>query len=206
MVSTSGSISSEPVRAETTASITPAARLSVRLSAYAIDSVVLAGFILAFFALAGLVLLLSSDLGKNDPPDSAYYGFMGVFIGGTIISWSIFNLGLARWRSQSAGQYIAGLRAISIDGQPVSSGRLLTRWFGLHPLLFHPLLIPVWALFAAITVSLTLNQAVLALTLGLVALCIVAPLAAIVAVLFDSEGRALHDRLAGTIVVRSEQR
>src|SRR4029077_3472399 len=100
----------------------------------------------AFFSLAGLVLLLSSHLGRVDPPDSAYYAFMGVFIGGTVLAWSIFNLGMARWRGQTAGQYIVGLRTISEDARPISTGRLLIRWFGLHPLLFHPLLIPVWGL------------------------------------------------------------
>jgi uncharacterized RDD family membrane protein YckC len=206
MVSTPRSLSAEPALAETARATAKAARLGVRLSAYLIDSVVLLGFILAFFALAGLVLLLTSDLGREDPPDSAYYAFMGVFIGGTVIAWSAFNLALARWRGQTAGQYVAGLRTVSEDARPMSRGRLLARWFGLHPLLFHPLLIPVWALFSAIAVSLTLNQVVLAITLGLVALCIVAPLAALVAAAFDRDRRALHDRLAGTIVVYANKR
>jgi uncharacterized RDD family membrane protein YckC len=206
MVSTPRSLSAQPALAGAApATITPA-RLSVRLSAYLIDSVVLLGFILAFFALAGLVLLLSSDLGRQDPPDAAYYAFMGVFIGGTVIAWSIFNLALARWRGQTAGQYIAGLRTVSEDARPMSTGRLLIRWFGLHPLLFHPLLIPVWGLFAAITVSLTLDQIVLAFTLGLVALCVVAPLAALASATFDGGRRALHDRLAGTIVISADKR
>ena len=180
--------------------------MSARVSAYLIDSVVLLGFILAFFAVAGLVLWLSSNLGEKDPPDSAYYAFMGIFIGGTVIAWSLFNLALAFWRGQTAGQYITGLRVVSEDSGSISMGRTLVRWFALHPLLFHPLLLPVWALFAVIAVSLTLSQFVLALTLGLVALCVVSPIAALAAVLFDSDRRALHDRIAGTIVVPTDRR
>lgn len=205
MVSTSRPVSAESPVAET-ASITRAARLSVRFSAYLIDSVVLLGFILAFFAVAGLVLWLSSNLGEEDPPDSAYYAFMGIFIGGTVIAWSLFNLALAFWRGQTAGQYITGLRVVSEGADSMSIGRTLIRWFALHPLLFHPLLIPVWTLFAAIAVSLTLNQFVLALTLGLVALCAVSPIATLAAVVFDKDRRALHDRVAGTIVIPTEGR
>ncbi len=206
MVSTPRPFSAEPALAEPARATSKAARLGVRISAYLIDSVVLLGFILAFFALAGLVLLLASDLGREDPPDSAYYAFMSVFIGGTVIAWSAFNLVLVGWRGQTAGQYVAGLHVVSEDARPLSAGRLLVRWFGLHPLLFHPLLIPVWALFSAIAVSLTLNQAVLAITLGLVALCLVAPLAALVASALDRERRALHDRLAGTFVAYADER
>jgi uncharacterized RDD family membrane protein YckC len=170
-----------------------------------IDSAVLLGFVLACFALAGLVLWLSSDLGQNDPPDEAYYAFMGVFIGGTLIGWSAFNLALIIWRQQSIGQYIIGLR-IGPDGGPaITPGQAVLWWCALHPLFFHPLLIPVWALFAAIAVSLTLSQIVLALTLGLVTLCVVAPLVALITVLLDREGRSLHDRIAGTLVTTIRQ-
>jgi len=206
MVSTPRPLSAEPSIAEAASPLTKAASLSARCSAYLIDSVVLLGFILAFFAIAGLVLWLSSNLGEEDPPDSAYYAFMGIFIGGSVIAWSAFNIALACWRGQTAGQYITGLRVVSEDTRSVSARRTLLRWFALHPLLFHPLLIPVWALFAAIAVSLTLNQLVLGLTLGLVALCIVSPIAALTAAVLDGDRRTLHDRVAGTIVVPAGHR
>ena len=206
MVSTPRPLSAEPATGGAVSSPTQAASLSARFSAYLIDSVVLLGFILAFFAIAGLVLLVSSDLGAEDPPDLAYYAFMGIFIGGTVIAWSAFNLALALWHGQSAGQYIAGLRVVSEDTGRVTARRRLLRWFALHPLLFHPLMISIWAPFAAIAVSLTLSQLVLALTLGLVALCIVSPVAAVVAAVVDGERRALHDRVAGTMVVPAGRR
>jgi uncharacterized RDD family membrane protein YckC len=54
-------------------------------------------------------------------------------------------------------------------------------------------------------VSLTLNSAVLAVTLALVFLCIAAPVAALLTMLFDPERRALHDRLAGTHVIHLDE-
>jgi len=184
---------------------TSAASLGNRISAYVIDSVVLLGFVLAVFTLAGLVLWLSSNLGKEDPPDAAYYAFMAIFIGGTLIAWSAFNIVLALLRGQTAGQYVAGLRITSENGQTPSAVQTLLRWFALNPLLFHPLLIPVWALFATMAVSLTMNQLVLVLTLGLASLCVVAPSAALITALLDRDGRSLHDRVSGTLVTSSER-
>jgi uncharacterized RDD family membrane protein YckC len=180
----------------------PAAPLTIRFAAYIIDSVVLFGFILGFLIVAGAVLLFSSDLGQEDPPDSAYHAFMAVFIGGSAIGWSVFNLALLRARGQTVGQYITGTRVEREDGRGLTAGIITLRWLVLHPSLFHPLLIPVWTLFALLTVSLTLSQVVLALTLGLIILCVIAPLVAAVSVLFDRDHRALYDRIAGTAVVR----
>jgi uncharacterized RDD family membrane protein YckC len=200
MVTTPHSISEAPA-VEAARTESRATGLGPRFLAYLIDSAILLGFILSFFALAGLILLLSSDLGDSDASDEAYYAFMGVFIGGTTVAWSVFNLALSLWRQQSTGQYLIGLAVRPEPGSTITSRRSLLRWFALHPLLYHPLLIPIWALFAAIAVSLTLSQLVLALTLGLVALCIVAPVVSLVAVLTDRDGRALHDRIAGTVVI-----
>ncbi len=180
-----------------------AAPLGLRTSAYLIDSMFLLGFVLAMFTVAGLVLWISSDFGANDPPDAGYYSFIGIFIGGTLLSWSVFNLGILTLRGKTPGQYLIGLQVTSEDGQRASMGRQLIRWSALHPLLFHPLLIPVWALLAAIAVSLTLSQIVFGLTLGLVALCVVAPVTAVVSAVLDHEGRALHDRASGTFVTRA---
>lgn len=177
------------------------ARLNARVSAYLIDSVVLLGFVLVFFVIAGLVLLLASDLGKQDAPDSAYYAFMGIFLGGSLLVWSAFNVTLMRWRGQSAGMYVIGIRTVTEDSSAVTIGRALLRWFGLHPLLFHPLLLPIWFIFSLLAVSLTLSQSVFVITLALVLLCIVSPLAGLATMSLDAERRALHDRLAGTLVV-----
>ncbi|MEX2159726.1 MAG: RDD family protein [Dehalococcoidia bacterium] len=192
-------LAEQPAAAPATAPTRPVARMNARISAYVIDSVVLVAFILVFFVISSSILLFTSDFGEGDPPDWAYYAWVSVFVGGTLLSWSLFNLAIMRWRGQSTGMYVVGIRAVS--DRPLTLGRHLLRWFGLHPLLFHPLLLPVWAIMSFMLVSLTLSQAVLAVTLMLVLVCIAAPVAALLALLLDSDRRALHDRLAGTHVV-----
>jgi uncharacterized RDD family membrane protein YckC len=206
MVTTPRSVAPGASTTDTAATPHKGIALRARASAYLIDSVVLLGFIMAFFAMAGLILLLASDLGDEDPSDAAYYAFIGIFIGGTLIGWSVFNLALSLWRGQSPGQYMVGAHVVSEDGGRPTASQIVVRWLSLHPLFFHPLLVPVWGLFAAIAVSVTLSQAVLALTLGLVALCIVAPAVALITSLADPAGRALHDRVVRIIVATIEER
>jgi hypothetical protein len=70
--------------------------------------------------------------------------------------------------------------------------------------LYHPLFIPIWSLLAAYATSLTLSRAVLVLTLGLVFLCIVVPVACFAAMALDKDRRGLHDRLSRMRVVPVE--
>ena len=205
MVSASNRALAESMTASTsTATARPVAHLNARISAYLVDSVVLLAFILVFFVIGGAVLLFSSDLGRGDPPDSAYYASIAIFLGGSLLSWTAFNLALMRWRGQTTGMYVIGIRTVGEDG-PLTPGRMLLRWFGLHPLLFHPFLLPIWAIFSLLVVSLTLSQVVLVVTLALVLLCLVSPAVSLLAMLLDAERRALHDRLAHTLVVHLEQ-
>lgn len=185
--------------------VRPVARLNARITAYLVDSVILLAVILVFFVLGGAVLLFSSDFGAGDPPDSAYYACLAIFLGGSLLAWSALNLALMRWRGQSAGMYVVGIRTVGEDASAITTGQTLRRWFGVHPLLFHPFLLPVWAVFSLLIVSFTLSQIVLVVTLALVLLCIVAPLASLIALIADPERRALHDRFARTLVVHIDQ-
>ncbi len=197
-----------PERAQATPSLAPAppvARLSARISAYLADSIILLAFILTFFVIGGAVLLFSSDLGSNDAPDAAFSAFLAILLGGPLLSWSAFNLALMRWRGQSIGRYIVGIKTVAVGGAPLATRAVLLRWFGLHPLLFHPLLLPIWALLAIYSVSVTLSQIIFVITVALVLLCVVAPAASLLAMAVDSNRRALHDRLAGTLVVHIDQ-
>jgi len=205
MVSTgSEALGEQPAAATSAASARPVARLNARISAYLVDSVVLVAFILVFLVIGGSILLFSSDFGEGDPPDWAYYACVFVFLGGTLLFWSAFNLALMRWRSQTTGMYVVGIKTEGEDGA-LTNGRILLRWFGLHPLLFHPLLLPVWVIISLVLVSFTLSQVVLAITIAVTLLCIAAPVAGLIAMLTDDARRALHDRLAGTIVVHIDQ-
>ena len=197
-------LAEQTVAARATASGRPVANLNARISGYLVDSVILVAFILVFFVVGGAVLLFTSDFGAGDPPDWAYYACVALFVGGTLLAWTVFNLALLRWRGQTAGMYVLGIKTVGADGS-ITIGRLLVRWFGLHPLLFHPLLLPVWAVVSLLLFSFTLNEIVLAVTLCLVLFCIAAPIAGLVTMLVDPERRALHDRLAGTLVIHLEQ-
>lgn len=178
--------------------------MNARVSAYLVDSVVLLAFILVFFVIGGSVLLFSSDLGKGDAPDSAYYGSVSLFLGGTLIAWSLFNLVLMRWRGQTAGMYVIGIMTVGATEPRMTTRQVLLRWFGLNPSLFHPLLLPVWSVISLLVVSLTLSQVALVITLALALACLVSPVASLVAMSLDRERRAPHDRLANTVVVHLE--
>jgi len=200
-----GAVVEQTMAAPSTATARPVANLNARISAYLVDSVILLAFILVFFVIGGSILLFTSDMGRGDAPDWAYYACVSVFLGGCLLFWTAFNLALLRLRSQTTGMYVVGIRIIGEDGTPLDRRRTLLRWFGLHPLLFHPLLFPVWGIFSLLVVSLTLSQIVLVVTLALLLLCIASPLASLVALLMDPERRALHDRLAGTLVVHLDR-
>jgi uncharacterized RDD family membrane protein YckC len=179
----------------------PLARINARISAYLIDSLALLVFILIFFIISGALLLSVSDIGRQDAPDSAYYAFIAIFLGGCLISWSVFNVAMLRWRGQTIGMFIVGIRSVAESGAPLSTRRTLLHWFALHPLLFHPLLLPIWGLGALLVVSVTLSKAVLAIAVALTLLCVLAPAVSLLTMIFDAKRRTLPDRLTGAITV-----
>lgn len=180
------------------------ASLDARIAAYLVDSVILLSFTLFFLVIAGFQLLATSDFGEVDPPDSSFYAAVAILLA-AIPAWSVFNLALLRWRAQTGGQYVLGIRVARTDGSPPSFRQHLARWLLLHPLLFHPVLIVPWGILSLILTSFTLNQIVLAVTAAIVFLCVIAPVAGLIALLTDAQRRALHDRLTGTVVVRVER-
>jgi len=181
------------------------ASFGTRIAAYLIDSLVLLGFLLIFFVIGGAVLLFTSDWGKDDPPDAAFTAFIAILLGGPLVFWSLFNLMLDRWRAQSIGMFVVGIKATFDGPDGRTTGGVLLRWVGFDPVLYHPLLIPVWALLAAYATSVTLSRSILVLTLALVLLCIVSPIVTVATMALDSERRGVHDRLARTRVVTVEQ-
>jgi uncharacterized RDD family membrane protein YckC len=176
------------------------ARLEARLVAFVVDSVVLLSFIFVLLAVAGLQLLLTSDFGEEDPPDSSFNAVLGIVMA-VIPLWLTFNVALCRWRGQTVGKYVADIKIVREDGRPLGVGTSLVRFLLLHPLLFHPFLALLWLLTAAVTVSVTVSFAVLMVAAALAFLSLVAPFLAAGSVLLDGRRRALHDRLAGTTVV-----
>jgi uncharacterized RDD family membrane protein YckC len=176
------------------------APLEARLVAFVVDSVVLLSFIFVFLAVAGLQLLLTSDFGEEDPPDSSFNAILGIVMA-VIPLWLAFNVALCRWRGQTVGKYVADIRIVREDGKPLDVGTSLARFLLLHPLLFHPFLALLWLLTAAITVSVTVSFAVLVVAAALAFLSLAAPFLTAGSVVLDGRRRALHDRVAGTTVV-----
>ena len=175
-------------------------RLEARVVAFLIDSVMLASFILVFGAIGLLQILLKSEFGEVDLPESSYWAFLAISAA-VVPFWAAFNVWLYLWRGQSVGQYVAGLKVVRIDGAAPNLGGAVLRLLVLNPLLFHPFLAVPWALVAAFTTSVTVSLVVLVATVTVVILSLVSPFVALVTVAFDKERRALHDRVAGTVVV-----
>jgi uncharacterized RDD family membrane protein YckC len=173
---------------------------------YLVDSVVLVSFGLVFIVIAGFQLLAASGFKpeRADPPDSSLYAFVAIPLGGTLIGWTLFNVALLWWRAQTAGQYVAGIKVQREDSSAPTRRQLVAWWLMLHPLLFHPLLALLWFLDVIVVVSLTVSEAALVVGLFFVLLCLLAPLVALFAAVFDRQRRALHDRLAGIVVVRAD--
>jgi len=176
------------------------ARLEAHVVAFLVDSVILLSFILVFMAIAGFQLLLRSEFGEGDPPDSAFWTVLAITLA-VVPFWAAFNVGLHLWRSQSVGHYVAGIKVARVDGGAPSLGNAVVRLLVLNPLLFHPFLAVAWALVAAIATSITVNEVVLIVTVTMVLLSLLSPFVALAAAAFDKERRALHDRVAGTVVV-----
>jgi uncharacterized RDD family membrane protein YckC len=180
---------------------TRCAGLEARVVAFLFDTIILLAFFSVFLMVSLFQLLLRSDFGEVDPPDSAFYTALGIIVG-IVPFWFAFNLWLLMWRGQSVGKYIVGIKVAGSDGDGLSLPQAATRILMLDPLLFHPLLAIPWALLAIFATSLTVNVIVLVATISLALLSLLSPLVALGAMLMDKQRRGLHDRIAGTLVVR----
>ena len=94
-----------------------------------------------------------------------------------------------------------GIRIARSDGGRIGVTRAFARLLLLDPVLFHPLLAVPWALLVVYGTMLTQNTVVLVATATVLLLSIVAAPVALAAILADGRRRALHDRIAGTLVV-----
>jgi uncharacterized RDD family membrane protein YckC len=176
------------------------AGLEARVAAFIFDTIILLAFLAVFAIVAMLQLLARSSFGDADPPDSAYYAALGI-IAAVVPFWLIFNAWLQAWRGQTVGKYIVGIRIARDDGGRPGVVRTFARLLLLDPVLFHPLLAVPWALLVVYGTMLTSNALVLVATLTVLLLSVIAAPVALAAILSDGRRRALHDRIAGTLVV-----
>jgi uncharacterized RDD family membrane protein YckC len=177
--------------------------LGTRILAYLIDSVVLAIVSVVFIAAGAVFLFAESDWGRSDTTDAGRWGFVYASLI-TVPAWLLINLLLLARRGQSVGQYILGLRVASVDSTDPGPIQLLLYLLALNPLIFHPWLALFWATLAFITLSITENDILVFTSLAIAILCVAAPLVAFLTAAGGGGRRALHDRVAGTKVVRLE--
>jgi uncharacterized RDD family membrane protein YckC len=177
------------------------ASLPTRILAYILDSVLLFGFTMAFATASFLVVFLRTDEGEGHISDSTAWIAVAILVA-TIPAWFVFSLIMGLRRGQTVGQYVMGLRVVTEDDRPPGLSRLLAYWLALHPLLFHPILGGSWLALAYVSISLSDSTVVFVVALALTLFCLVGPIAGLLFALADPQRRALHDRLAGTKVVR----
>lgn len=140
------------------------ASLEARAVAYILDIVVLVSCLMLFIAVAGLQLLFRSDFGDLDPPESAYYVALGIFLS-YFAFVPLYYILLWAWQGQTVGKMAVHIKVVRReDGGPLGLGQAGLRFLGY-----------------------------LASTLPLFAGFLMAP--------FDKERRALHDHLAGSVVI-----
>ena len=175
--------------------------IGVRALAYLIDSVFLFGFTAVFATIAGLTIFISSDFGEENPSDGAFLALVVILVA-AMPSWILLNLLLLRFRSQSLGQYVLGLRIVREDGNPARIRQLCVYFAALHPLGFHPIFAGLWALVAWESVVLATSTVLFLAAIALALLCLAGPVASLVFAALDGRRRGVHDRLAGLVMVR----
>jgi uncharacterized RDD family membrane protein YckC len=170
------------------------ASFEARVAAAALDVLVL--FIIAALLITAgsLVVLISSDFEKVDPSATAiniFWGCAGAIVPAFLL---YFFIGLA-WKGQTVGAAVMQVMIIRSDGRPLGVLGSMARVIGL---LSYPLIIAAGVIVAFIfRDSATKAGAAIGVAFFLAVLGFL--LAA-----FDSHRRTLHDRIAGTIVVRIE--
>jgi uncharacterized RDD family membrane protein YckC len=162
------------------------------VAAAILDLIVL--FIIAglLVAIGSLVVLVSSDFERVDPSDTAINLFWGCV--GSILPAALLYVfvGFA-WKGQTIGQSVMQVMIIRSDGRRLGAIGAAARIVGL---LVYVVFIGVGGVAAfALRDSAALAAAAVGLAFLLVGI-------SIFSAAFDARRRALHDRIAGTVVIR----
>lgn len=175
----------------------PAVRVSYasfesRVAAAALDILVM--FIIAalLFIAGSLVVLISSNFEKVDPSNTAinfFWGCAGAIAPAFLL---YFFIGLA-WKGQTVGAAVMQIMVIRSDGRPLGVLGAVARVIGL--------LVYTLILAAGIIAAFAFRNSMPIAGSSIAAAFLLAAFGFIIAA-FDSHRRTLHDRIAGTIVVR----
>lgn len=178
-----------------------AVSLRARSGGYLIDMVIFAAIAMIVIVFAGFLLLATTDWAKKDPSDPQFYMFLAIIGLGAPLVWTALNLVLLSARSQTGGQYVAGVRLVGEDGAALSVRQAAAWWFCLNPLLFSWPMACVAGLPLAAVIALLLSRFTIVVFGILITLCLASPLIAAISAFFDAQHRALHDRMVGVAVV-----
>ncbi len=104
-----------------------------------------------------------------------------------------------RWRGQTPGKRLAGLRVVQADGSPITSDQAWRRT------ILMLLTLGFWAYPVGLLVDVLLGTPPLATGVCVIVACVLG-LISYWGALRSTDRRLLHDRLAGTVVIRTAKR
>lgn len=160
------------------------APFSLRCGAFLIDYILLAA-IIAFST-------MMARFGGRPRALASTAETLGFFIAGGV---ALLNfVGLTAWRGQTLGKWATGLRIRRTDGEPLNWARALLRHLVAYPLSF--LILGLGFLVADFQTAAIVMAAGFFLTLVL----------GFIMAALSTNGRALHDIIADTVVVREDLR
>lgn len=183
------------------ANVRPGRRPAVRISYASFESRVAAGAldVLVLFIIASLlisagslVVLISSDFERVDPSGTAINVFW-ICTGAIAPAFLMYFFVSLAWKGQTIGAAVMQIMVIRSDGRPLGVLGAMARVIGL---LIYALIVAAGIIGAFAFRHSTPIAAVIIAGAFLVAA------AGFVMAAFDSHRRTLHDRIAGTIVVR----
>lgn len=163
-----------------------------RVAAGALDVLVLLIIASLFISAGSLVVLISSDFEKVDPSGTSINIFWGCTGAIAPVFLLYFFIGLA-WKGQTIGAAVMQIMVIRSDGRPLGVLGAMARVIGL--------LIYLLIVAGGIIVAFAFRSST-AIAAGAISVAFLLAASGIIWAAFDSHRRTLHDRIAGTIVVR----
>jgi uncharacterized RDD family membrane protein YckC len=175
------------------------ASFETRLVAFVLDVIVLLAVFALFFAVAFLQILIRTNFGEKDTPDSAVWAAAIIIAAYCFLFLPLYFTGLWAWRGQTVGQMAMVIRVVRRDGRPVGPARAAVRAGGLN--LLPPIFVASLLALPATGASQDVLTAVILVLALAAAVLIVIQVVGFLMIPFDPQRQALHDRLANTIMV-----
>ena len=163
-----------------------------RVAALLLDAIVLVIIGALLVALGSLIVLISSNFERVDPSETAINLFWAC-VGSIAPAWLLYVFVGLCWKGQTIGKSVMSIMVIRNDGRPLGVIGAVGRVIGL---LIYPLFLSAGALGAY---AFRDDIVMAAIPMGVAVLLVIAGL---LWAAFDRHRRCLHDRIAGTIVVR----